>query len=75
MTSSIHRRRLAAGALLAIAASAGATAVASTPAPYLKHGPVVTFDRKHPSNLLLAYVRFTKEVARASKGTPQVRLG
>jgi hypothetical protein len=37
----------------AIAASAGATAVASTPAPHLKHGPVVTFDRKHPSNGLL----------------------
>ena len=75
MTSYIHDRRLAAGLLLAIAASAGLTAVASTPAPHLKHGPVVTFDRKPPSKGLLAYVRFTKEVARTSKGTPQVRLG
>ena len=75
MTSYIHGRRLAAGLLLAIAASAGATAVASTPAPHLEHSPVVTFDRKHLSKGLLAYVRFTKEVARTSKGTPQVRLG
>jgi hypothetical protein len=75
MTSYIHGRRLAAGLLLAIAASAGASAVASTPAPHLEHSPVVTFDRKHLSKGLLAYVRFTKEVARTSKGTPQVRLG
>jgi hypothetical protein len=75
MTSCIRGRRLAAGLLLAIAASAGATAVASTPVPHLKHGPVVTFDRRHPSKGLLAYVRFTKEVTRTSKGTPQVRVG
>ncbi len=75
MTSYITGRRPAVGLLVAIAASAGATAIASTPAPRLAHGPVITFDRKHPSKGLVAYVRLTKEVSRTSKGTPQVRLG
>jgi hypothetical protein len=75
MTSYIRDRRLAVGLLAAIAASAGATAIASTPTPRLAHGPVITFDRKHPSKGLVAYVRFTKEVTRTSKGTPQLRLG
>jgi hypothetical protein len=75
MTSSIPGRLPAVGLLVAIAASAGANAVASTSAPRLAHGPVVTFDRKHPNKGLIAYVRFTKEVARTSEGTPQVRLG
>ncbi|HEV7806915.1 MAG TPA: hypothetical protein VGO80_13920 [Solirubrobacteraceae bacterium] len=74
MTSYIHGRRLAAGLLLAIAASAGASAVASTPAPHLEHGPVVTFDGKHLSKGLLTYVRFTKEVGedleRYASGAP-----
>jgi hypothetical protein len=75
MTSYIQWSSARGRLLLAIAVSAGATAVASTPAPHLEHGPVVTFDGKHLSKGLLTYVRFTKEVARTSKGTPQVRLG
>lgn len=75
MTSYIRGRRPGVALLVMIAASAGATAVASTPAPRLAHAPVITFDRKHPSKGLVAYVRFTKEVARTSNGTPQVRLG
>lgn len=75
MMSTRLRDCLAAGLIVAAATAGSAAATAATPVPHLRSGPIVTFDRSHPTKGLRAYVRFTKTPPRTSKGAALVRIG